>query len=432
MNNTEKLIKKEYSIDNSIIEFVNKISNSLKTDFDKYEQIKEYNQIKIIKAMQKNKLSSTDFSWTTGYGYGDAGRDKTEKIYADIFKTEDALVRPSISSGTHALTLSLQGILLPGDDLFSITGKPYDTLQKVIGIKGDLQGTLKEFGIHYTDIELENNDINIEKVLNMIKNDTKMIMIQRSTGYSQRIALTVDQIKNAIFEIKNKFPNIIIMVDNCYGEFTEIDEPSEYGADITVGSLIKNPGGGIALSGGYIVGKTDLIKRISNRLTAPGLGKSVGLSYGTTRFTLQGLFLAPQIVVEAIKGAILFGEIFSMLGYHVFPHKNEKRSDIILGITFNNPDMLIEFCRAIQAASAVDSHVTPYPWDMPGYSNQVIMASGSFIDGSSIELSADAPLKEPFSVFYQGGLSYYQCKLAAMLVLQKFLEKGMIKYLNNL
>lgn len=425
MENKE-FFKEIFEIDEDIYEFVNKIDSNLVNRFKSLDEIEEFNQLKVLKAMQEVNLAATDFAWSTGYGYGDVGREKVEKIFAKIFKAEDSLVRPAIASGTHALALTLQGILLPGDEVISITDKPYDTLQSVIGISGDEVGTLKEFGVIYNDIPLLNGKIQIKEALNIINSKTKMVMIQRSTGYSLRNAIQINEIKEAIKEIKNIYPDVIIMVDNCYGEFTNKIEPTEVGADLCVGSLIKNPGGGIAVSGGYIVGKEKLIERIANRLTAPGLGKETGLSFGQTRNMLQGLFLAPKVTMQALKGALLFGNIFNNLGFQTIPKVDDGRSDIIQAIIFNDPEKVIEFCRGIQEASAVDSHVTPYPWPMPGYSDEVIMASGSFIEGSSIEISADGPLREPYVAYYQGGLSYYQCKLAAMIVLKRLINKELI------
>lgn len=419
-----KEIKDMYEIDDDIFDFVIDKSSKLNGKFSHIDDIESYNQLKVLKAFQKNKLQATDFNSTTGYGYGDVGRDKCEAIFRDVFKGEDALVRASIASGTHALSLVLKGILLPGDELLYISGMPYDTLQEVIGIRGDGIGSLKELKVGFSYVDLKNGKIDIDSVLKKINPKTKMIAIQRSTGYSLRNAITIDQMERAIKTIKEKYPSIIIMVDNCYGEFTETREPIEIGADIIAGSLIKNPGGGIAISGGYIVGRENLVNRIANTLTAPGLGKEVGLSFSTTRQTLQGLFFSPKVTAQALKSAILFSKVFSDLGYRTYPKIDDKRSDIICAIELGSADKVIDFCKMIQKSSVVDSHVTPYPWDMPGYDDKIIMASGSFIDGSSIEISADGPLREPYVVYYQGGLSYYQAMLACMKVLMKFKEKG--------
>jgi len=423
---TINILCKEYNINPKVIDYVNRKEELIKDKFHKIQEIKEYNQLKVIYSMQKSRLSSTDFNWTTGYGYGDIGRDKVEEIYSYVFNTENALVRPTIVSGTHAITLTLSGLLRPGDEFISITGSPYDTLQKVIGVKGDIQGTLLEYGIKYREIPLNNGKIDIEKVTNRITEKTKLLLIQRSTGYSDRKAISIDEMEIAINKIKQHNKDIIIMVDNCYGEFVEKLEPSDVGADIIAGSLIKNPGGGLALTGGYIVGKTNLVEQVANRSTAPGLGKDCGLTFGTTRTTLQGLFLAPHIVAEAIKGALLVGIVYKELGFEVIPDVEDDRSDIIQAIKFNSPDRVIEFCKGIQEASAVDSFVTPIPWDMPGYEEKVIMAAGGFVDGSSIELSADGPMREPYFAYYQGGLTYEHCKLGVLVSLNNLLNNSLI------
>lgn len=423
---TINILCKEYNINPKVIDYVNRKEELIKDKFHKIQEIKEYNQLKIIYSMQKSRLSSTDFNWTTGYGYGDIGRDKVEEIYSYVFNTENALVRPTIVSGTHAITLTLSGLLRPGDEFISITGSPYDTLQKVIGVKGDIQGTLLEYGIKYREIPLNNGKIDIEKVTNRITEKTKLLLIQRSTGYSDRKAISIDEMEIAINKIKQHNKDIIIMVDNCYGEFVEKLEPGDVGADIIAGSLIKNPGGGLALTGGYIVGKTNLVEQVANRSTAPGLGKDCGLTFGTTRTTLQGLFLAPHIVAEAIKGALLVGIVYKELGFEVIPDVEDDRSDIIQAIKFNSPDRVIEFCKGIQEASAVDSFVTPIPWDMPGYEEKVIMAAGGFVDGSSIELSADGPMREPYFAYYQGGLTYEHCKLGVLVSLNNLLNNSLI------
>lgn len=423
---TANKLCKQFDLNNEVIQYVLKVEKTIKHRFEKIDEIKEYNQYKVIQGMQQSRLSSADFNWTTGYGYGDIGREKVETIYSNVFDVEDCLVRPSIASGTHALSLTLSGILRPNDELISITGTPYDTLQKVIGTKGNVDGTLIDYGINYKEIPLKNNNVDTDTVLEVISDKTKMLMIQRSTGYSDRRALTVKEIEIAIRNIKKEYKDLIIMVDNCYGEFLEFNEPTDVGADIMVGSLIKNPGGGIALSGGYIAGKANLIEKIANRLTAPGLGKDCGLTFGTTRNTLQGLFFAPHVVSEAVKGALLIASVYKSLGFDVVPDIDDPRSDIIQAIKLENPNRVIEFCRGIQAASAVDSYVTPEPWAMPGYEDKVIMAAGGFIDGSSIELSADGPLREPYYVYYQGGLTYEHCKLGAFKSLNNLYNSGLI------
>lgn len=424
----EKYLDTDFNFDSKIINFVNKCSKEIEIEFETLKEIEEYNQLKVLNAFKKQKLSVTDFSWTTGYGYGDFGREKLERIYCDIFKAKDAIVRQEITCGTHAISLALQGNLLPGDEFIYITGTPYDTLLKVIGISGDEKGTLLDYGIKYDKVDLVNNEIDVETVLSKINSKTKLLAIQRSPGYSSRRCISISELEIAINKIKSSFPDIIIMIDNCYCEFVEKKEPLEVGADIVVGSLLKNLGSGITLNGGYIVSNsTEIIKSISNRLTSPGLGKHVGVSFGTTRAIIQGLYFAPHIVLEAVKSAILVSYIFEKLGYKTIPKYNEKRSDIIQVITLNDENKVIDFCRAIQEFCCVDSHVVPYPWDMPGYTDKIIMASGSFIDGSSIELSADGPLREPYNVYYQGGLNFYQTKIALINVLNIFYDK---KYIN--
>lgn len=425
---TKDILCKQFNINSNVYDYVENIEKSIKEKyFAKVEEVREYNQYKVISAMQKHKLDYTNFYWNTGYGYDDVGREKVESIFASVFDTEDALVRPSIASGTHALYLTLSSILNYGDEVIAISGRPYDTMLTVLGEEGNEPGNLKEHGISYKEIPLYNNDIDWETTIKEVTLKTKLLMIQRSTGYSFRPALTLSKIKNAIEKIREIYPNICIMVDNCYGEFIEEIEPSNVGANVTVGSLIKNPGGGIALSGGYVVGDKSIIKRVANRLTAPGVGKEIGLTYGTTRNTLQGLFFAPHIVSEAHKGALLFGKVFESLGYEITPNLDEQRSDIIQAIKFNNKEMVIKICEAIQNASPVDAHVSPIPWDMPGYSNEVIMASGAFVSGSSIELSADAPMRAPYIVYVQGGLFYDHAKLGVLLSLQNLMEFEEVK-----
>ena len=421
------LLCKQFGIDERVINFVNSKESLIKDKFNKIDKIKEFNQYKIIHSMQKSRLSSTDFNWTTGYGYGDVGRDKAEEIYSLVFNVEDALVRPTIVSGTHAITLCLSGLLKPGDEFISITDSPYDTLQKVIGTKGNQEGTLLEYGIKYKEIPLKDGKINTDKVIDNLSKDTKLLLIQRSTGYSNRKAITIQEMEEAIKRIKQFNDEIIIMVDNCYGEFVENKEPTDIGADIMAGSLIKNPGGGIALAGGYIVGKENLVNKVANRSTAPGLGKDCGLTFGTTRTTLQGLFLAPHIVSEAIKGGMLIGIVYRELGFEIVPDIEDTRSDIIQAVKLASPERVVEFCKGIQMASAVDSYVIPMPWDMPGYEDKVIMASGGFVEGSSIELSADGPMRKPYFAYYQGGLTYEHCKLGAMMSLNNLLKNNLIE-----
>ncbi len=422
----ENILYKLFSIDVEIIEYVNFKEQEIIDKFNQINEIKEYNQYKVIKSMQEAKLSSTDFNWSSGYGYGDIGREKVENIYSLVFNCEDAYVRPLIASGTSAIFLALSSLLRPNDELISITGSPYDTMQEAIGIKGNQKGTLLEFGIKYREVPLYNGNIDIKKAIDSITNNTKMIYIQRSTGYSNRKAIPVEDIAIAIKAIKEYNDNLIIMVDNCYGEFTDKIEPTDVGADIMAGSLIKNPGGGLALSGGYIVGRKDLVEQVANRSTAPGIGKECGLTFGMTRNILQGLFLAPHVVAEAMKGALLVGAVYKGLGFEIVPELDDKRSDIVQAIKFNSPEMVAEFCKGIQSASAVDSFVIPTAWDMPGYENKVIMASGGFVEGSSIELSADGPMREPYFAYYQGGLTYEHCKLGVMKSLNNLVRNNLI------
>lgn len=430
---TEDILCKQFGISRTVFNYVTNIEKDIKKQyFEKIDKVREYNQYKVISAMQEHKLDYTHFYWNTGYGYDDAGREKAEKIFASVFHTEDALVRPSIASGTHALYLTLSALLKHGDEVIAISGRPYDTMLTVLGEEGNEPCNLKETGVVYKEIPLIDNDIDSESAIKAITSKTKLLMIQRSTGYSFRPALSLSKIKNAIEKIREAYPDIYIMADNCYGEFIEETEPSDIGADVVVGSLIKNPGGGIALSGGYVAGKKIIIDRIANRLTAPGVGKEIGLTYGTTRNTLQGLFFAPHIVSEALKGALLFGGVFSSLGFEITPTLEDDRSDIIQAIKFNNKDMVIKICEAIQASSPVDAHVSPVPWDMPGYTNEVIMASGAFVSGSSIELSADAPMRPPYIAYIQGGLFYDHAKLGVMMSLEKMLEFEDIKDKVNL
>lgn len=423
---TRNYLCKQMGINESVVDYVSVRENEILPHFSELDTIREFNQFKVIEAMQFNRLSSTDFYWTTGYGYGDVGREKVESIFARVFRGESALVRPAIASGTHALNLTLSGILRPGDQLLYATGKPYDTLLKVIGTKGSMGGSLIDYGVKYREVSLKNNMIDIEAVLDSIEASTKIVAFQRSTGYSDRRAFTISELEEAITAVKMKFPDKVIMVDNCYGEFLEEREPIEIGADIVAGSLIKNPGGGLALSGGYVVGREDLVDLVANRLTAPGLGKDTGLTFGTSRTTMQGLFLAPHITMEAVKGALLMGKVYKSLGFKIVPELDDKRSDIIQGIELKTEERVSEFCKGIQAASTVDSYVVPEAWDMPGYADKIIMAAGGFIEGSSIELSADGPMREPYYAYFQGGLTYDHCKLGVLKSLNNLYAKSLI------
>ncbi|SKC73211.1 methionine gamma-lyase family protein [Maledivibacter halophilus] len=427
MEITKSLLLNTFNLNEKITELVENAEDEIIQEFRKLNEVKSYNQFKVLKAMQDCRLSDTHFNWNTGYGYNDSGRETLEKVYSKVFNTEDAIVRPIIVNGTHALTLCLTGILRPGDEMISATGKPYDTLEEVIGIKNENKSSLKEFGVQYKQIEfLPSGLVDIKSLISNITDKTKMVYIQRSTGYGWRKALTIDGIKEIVDRVKEINKNIIIMVDNCYGEFLEAEEPTDVGVDIMAGSLIKNPGGGLALTGGYIVGKSKLIDLISYRMTSPGIGKECGLTFGLTRSMFQGLFIAPQVVTEALKGALLCARVFEKLGYEICPKFNDKRSDIIQAIKLGSPEKVIAFCEGIQAAAPVDSFVTPIPWDMPGYDSPVIMAAGAFVQGSSIELSADAPIKEPYIAYFQGGLTYEHAKFGVLKGLQSMEEKGLL------
>jgi cystathionine beta-lyase family protein involved in aluminum resistance len=414
-------------IGKKILDFGKVIEESLKEHFQEIDDNAEYNQMKVIKAMQDNRVSDIHFAATTGYGYNDLGRDTLEAVYASVFHTETALVRPNLISGTHALSIALSGNLRPGDELLSPAGKPYDTLEEVIGIR-ESTGSLKEYGVIYRQVDLlPNGTFDYESIKKAINEKTKLVTIQRSKGYDTRPTFSVSQIGELIAFVKDLKPDVICMVDNCYGEFVERIEPSDVGADMIVGSLIKNPGGGLAPIGGYIAGKTDCIDRASYRLSAPGLGKEVGASLGLNQAFYQGLFLSPTVVAGAIKGAVFAANVYEKLDFPVVPNGSESRHDIIQAVTFGNPESVIAFCQGIQAAAPVDSFVTPEPWDMPGYDAPVIMAAGTFIQGSSIELSADGPIKPPYAVYFQGGLTWYHAKLGILMSLQKLLDAGLIQ-----
>ncbi len=416
----------QLGISGQVLQFTEEVERSLKERFQAIDQVAEYNQLKVIKAMQEARVSDIHFAGTTGYGYNDMGRDTLEEVYARAFHGEDALVRPQLISGTHALTVALAGNLRPGDEIFSPVGKPYDTLEEVIGIR-DSVGSLKEYGITYRQVDLlENGDFDYENIRKAINGNTKLVEIQRSKGYATRPTLSVKRIGELISFIKGIRPDVICMVDNCYGEFVETTEPTDVGADMIVGSLIKNPGGGLAPIGGYIVGRKDCIERAAYRLTAPGLGKEVGASLGVSQSLYQGLFLAPTVVAGALKGAIFAANVYEKLGFSVVPNGRESRHDIIQAITFGTAEGVIKFCEGIQAAAPVDSFVTPEPWAMPGYDSDVIMAAGAFVQGSSIELSADGPIKPPYAVYFQGGLTWYHAKLGILMSLQKLSDAGIV------
>lgn len=418
---------KNMGICDEVYDYCDNIIKSLHDRFEEIDKNAEYNQMKVIKAMQDNKVAEMHLSGTTGYGYNDDGRDTLEKVYSDIFKTEDALVRPQIICGTHALNVALSSNLRPGDELLSPVGKPYDTMDEIIGIRPS-KGSLAEYGITYAQVDLlPDGGFDYEGIKNAINERTKLVTIQRSKGYASRPTLSVERIGELISFIKGIKPDVICMVDNCYGEFVERIEPSEVGADMIVGSLIKNPGGGLAPCGGYIAGKKECVEQAAYRLSSPGLGKEVGATLGVNQSFYQGLFLSPVVVAGALKGAIFAANVYEKAGFVVRPDGSEPRYDIIQAVELGSADGLLAFCKGIQAAAPVDSFVTPEPWPMPGYDSDVIMAAGAFVQGSSIELSADGPLKEPYSVFFQGGLTWYHAKLGIMMSAQKMFEKDLIK-----
>jgi cystathionine beta-lyase family protein involved in aluminum resistance len=413
-------------ISREVYDYAQKIWDSLKGRWEEIDSLSEYNQLKVIGAMQKNRVSEACLLGTTGYGYNDLGRETLEQVYADIFHTEDALVRPQITCGTHALALALMSNLRPGDELLSPVGKPYDTLEEVIGIRPST-GSLKEYGINYKQVDLlPDGSFDFERIKKAMNEKTKMVTIQRSKGYQTRPTLSTDRLGQLISFIKECSPNVICMVDNCYGEFTETREPSDVGADLVVGSLIKNPGGGLAPVGGYLAGTKKCIENAAYRLTSPGLGKEVGASLQVLGAFYQGLFLAPSVTANALKSAIFAANLYEKLGFKVVPNGTESRHDIIQAVTFGNPEGVIAFCEGIQQAAGVDGHVSPEPWDMPGYDSPVIMAAGAFVSGSSIELSADGPIKPPYAVYFQGGLTWQHGKFGIMKTLQKLVEKGII------
>lgn len=416
----------QLGIEKKVLEFGKEIEGLLSERFAAIDETAEYNQLKVIKAMQDNRVSDIHFAATTGYGYNDLGRDTLEDVYASVFHTESALVRPNLISGTHALHVALSGNLRPGDELLSPVGKPYDTLEEVIGIR-ESAGSLKEYGVIYRQVDLlPDGSFDFDGIAEAVGEKTKLVTIQRSKGYATRPTLSVERIGQLIAFIKERKPDVICMVDNCYGEFVERIEPADVGADMMVGSLIKNPGGGLAPIGGYIAGRKDCIDRASYRLTAPGLGREVGASLGLNQSFYQGLFLAPTVVAGALKGAVFAANVYEKLGFSVVPNSTESRHDIIQAVTFGKPEGVIAFCQGIQAAAPVDSFVTPEPWAMPGYDAPVIMAAGAFVQGASIELSADGPIKPPYAVYFQGGLTWYHAKLGILMSMQKLKDAGLI------
>lgn len=444
MNKYSEYLINEFDIDSKVISMVADAERSLSERFSGIDDITAICQMKVLKAFQENRVNATHFDWSTGYGYDDAGRDAVERVYASVFGAEAALVRPNIVNGTHAIAATLLGILRPGDELIEVTGTPYDTLQTVIGrdasnaanertdhglLRDDsFKGTIKDYGIVYKEVSLNpDHDVDLEAIRSAVTGKTKVVAMQRSTGYDFRPAISLESLRAVTDLVHSIDPGIIVMLDNCYGEFVDTVEPTEFGVDVMAGSLIKNPGGGLALCGGYIAGRADLIEQISYRLTCPGIGNECGLTFGQNRSVLQGLFIAPKVVNGALKGALLCGTVYSGLGFEVMPGPGAHRSDIIQAIKFEDPEKTIMFCQSIQSSSPIDSYVTPVPWDMPGYSDQVIMASGSFVQGSSIELSADAPLREPYIAYFQGGITYEHARYGIIKSVDTLYKKGMIE-----
>ena len=418
---------KQLGVSDAVLTYGETILASLRERFDAIDAIAEANQLKVINAMQKNRVAANHFNLSTGYGYDDEGRDTLERVYADCFGAEAALVRPQITCGTHALALALGANLLPGDELLSPVGAPYDTLEEVIGIRESV-GSLREYGVSYRQVDLlPDGSFDLDGIRAAINEKTKLVTIQRSKGYATRPSFSVEQIGRLIAFCKSVKPDVKVMVDNCYGEFVERLEPSDLGADMVVGSLIKNPGGGLAPIGGYICGTKECVERCAYRLSAPGLGQEVGANLGLMPAFYQGLFLSPTVVAGALKGAIFAANIYEKLGFACVPNATESRHDIIQAVTLGSREAMVAFCKGIQSAAPVDSYVTPEPWAMPGYDSDVIMAAGAFVQGSSIELSADGPIREPYAVYFQGGLTWYHAKLGILMSLQKLVEAGLVQ-----
>ena len=422
----KKEYKKLFQIDGRTVDLVCLAEKKEKDEMKQAEEIAEYNQLKVLQAFQKNKISETHFIGSTGYGYDDAGRETLDRLYADIFGAEDALVRHNIISGTHALSLCLFGVLRPGDTLLAATGKPYDTLEETIGIRGEGNGSLKDFGISYRQVDLRDNKPDIDGILNCLDESVKAVIIQRSKGYDFRKSLSVEEIGDIITAVKRKKQDVIVIVDNCYGEFVDVIEPTQVGADLMAGSLIKNPGGSLALTGGYIAGKREYVELCSYKLNAVGIGKECGATFDLNRSMFQGIYLAPHIVCQAVKTAVLAAYVFAELGFQTSPAIGEKRSCIIEAIRFGDPRLVVAFCQGIQKGAAIDSFVVPEPWDMPGYGDPVIMAAGAFVQGSSIELSADAPMKDPYVAYMQGGVTYIYGKMGVMLAVDNMIKQNLI------
>lgn len=430
LTKTESFLQEEFNIDPKVLALVHEAEEEISDEFKKLDDIMAYNQYKVLSAFQKNRIREMHFGWKTGYGYDDAGREALESTFADVLHTDAALVRTTFVNGTHALATVLLGILRPGDELIYATGEPYDTLQTVIGLtnyeKGN--GSLRDYGVTFKQVDLlPDGSVDIEGVKVAITDKTRMISTQRATGYSWRKAISIEEIKALMDAINEVNPKIIKMVDNSYGEFLDTLEPTDVGADVMASSLIKNPGGGLALSGAYIAGRQDLIDQIQYRMTCPGIGGECGLTYGQSRTMFQGLFLGPKATNGALKGAVLCGKAFEKLGFEVSPKAGDIRSDIVQSVKFGDPAKLIAFCEGIQAAAPIDSFVAPVPGDMPGYEDQVIMAAGAFVQGSTIELSADAPMREPYTAYFQGGLTYEHSKFGVIKAIDTLLKKGLIE-----
>ncbi len=418
------ILQSEYGVSGKAYELVQKAEEAVRPQFAGIDARAEFNQIKVLNAFSKHRVSEAHLGLSTGYGYDDLGRDTLESIYADVFGTDSALVRHTIVSGTHALCTTLFGLLRPGDTLVSATGAPYDTLEEIIGKRGSSNSSLKAWGINYKEVDLlPSGMIDLDALSDVLSDKTvRVVELQRSKGYAWRPSYTLSDMEPAIALIHKKRPDVVVMVDNCYGEFVEKQEPTQIGADIIAGSLIKNPGGGLALTGGYLAGRADLVEQISYRLTSPGIGSEVGASLGMNRHMYQGFFMAPHVVAQAMKTAVLTAKVFELLGYDVSPAADAARGDIIQSVKFGDPDLLCAFCRGIQRGAPIDSFVTPEPWDMPGYENQVIMAAGAFVSGASIEISADGPIRPPYAAYMQGGLTYESGKLSVLCAAHNIME----------
>ncbi|MBR2098313.1 MAG: methionine gamma-lyase family protein [Firmicutes bacterium] len=425
---TYDYLNQKFGIDADILRRTEEAESKLACVFSDLDDIQTYNQYKVLHHFQEARINDQHFAWNTGYGYDDVGRAALEQLYADVFGAEAGLVRPTIVNGTHALASVYLGLLRPGDELIYCNGDPYDTMQTVIGLKGDAYGNLQEFGVTYKQVDLlPGNEIDLEGVKAAIGPKTKICALQRSRGYTFRNAMTIPQIEAWAAACKFVKSDVICMVDNCYGEFTDVKEPVQAGADIMAGSLIKNPGGGLALSGGYVVGRKDLVDKVATRVTSPGIGGECGLTFGQTRSMFQGLFIAPRVTMGAVKGAALCAQVFADLGYEVCPGPSDPRNDIVEAVKLGSPEAVCAFCEGVQAAAPIDSYVTPVPWDMPGYTDQIIMAAGAFVGGSSIELSADAPMREPYIVYFQGGITYEHAKFGVIKALQTLKDRRLVK-----